>query len=350
MPRPRPASRIAAVACVALALLVAACSTDTTDDAPSADERKQLFGEQCEDAVIPDLPDLAPVAGEPGERKVKSDFGTVELPGDPKAALGMYTTDLDILIWLRYPLAKSQPIRDFGYTTFPCFFPYDALEGIGTFVNFPEYDFEKVLQAEPDFILNGLGYDKKTVRRLPQIAPTYNVNAFDGKSWLTHFEQTAKALGREQYFQEWKTLYDERVAALKKDLGDTSGIVVSPFSYWDDSVQVHCLSNVECQVFDDLGLTIAAPAVADDGEGRALSGEQLGQLKDVDYAFTPEGLDEDSKKAQKKTLDEIAKNALWSDLEFVKKNQLISFEIEVSYGSPSGALAFLDVVRKALVK
>lgn len=47
-----------------------------------------------------------------------------------------------------------------------------------------------------DFVLNGLGYDGTSHDRLSAIAPTYTTNAFDGESWLPHFERTAKDLGR----------------------------------------------------------------------------------------------------------------------------------------------------------
>ena len=57
---------------------------------------------------------------------MQTDFGTVTLPTDPQAALGMYTTDIDMLITLGIPLAASQPIRG-GYTHYPSFFPQAEL-------------------------------------------------------------------------------------------------------------------------------------------------------------------------------------------------------------------------------
>ena len=125
---------------------------------------------------------------------VKAEFGEVELPTDPQAALGMYTTDVDILITLGYPFAKSQPIRgDSGYTTFPSYFPQAELAGVTPFANYPDFNYEKILAAQPDFILNGLGYDKKTDERLKEIGATYTVNAFDGRNWREHFKGTAAA-------------------------------------------------------------------------------------------------------------------------------------------------------------
>ncbi len=261
----------------------------------------------------------------------------------------MYTTDVDILVWLRYPLAEQQPIRgDSGYTTFPCFFPYDPLSDKTTFANYPDFDYESILAAQPDLILNGLGYDKKVVQRLAEIGPTYSVNAFDGTSWETHFQQTAAALGRSQYFQDWRAVYEQRLAQVKAKIADPASITVAPVGFWEGEATTGCYSGVECQVFDDLGLTIAPTALANDREGEALSGEQIGKLAGIDYAFTTKGLGATGQKEFDAIMAEAGKNALWNDLEFVKQGNIVTYEMEMTYGSPSGQLAFLEVVESAL--
>lgn len=332
-------------------LLAASCgATDPELSQGDVEDRAEQLDEQCQDAVIPELPALEPVSGGEGTATVATEFDDVELPTAPEAALGMYTTDVDILIWLRYPLAASQPIRgDAGYTTFPCFFPQDALAEVSTFANYPEYDYEALLMAEPDFILNGLGYDPDVVERLPEIAPTYSVNAYDGQSWLTHFEETAAALGRTQYFEEWKAIYDARVAEISAQLTDPASITVAPVGYWEDQFQTGCYSGVECQVFEDLGLTIADTSLENDREGEALSGEQIGTLSDIDYAFMIRGLGADEEAQFQQLLDEAAKNPLWAQLDFVQQDGIVGYEMEMTFGSPSGQLAFLEVVAGALV-
>ena len=45
---------------------------------------------------------------------------------------------------------------------------------------------------------------------------------------------------------------------------------------------------------------------------------------------------------------EAAKNPLWVQLDFVKAGHIVPFEMEMVYGSPSGQLAFLEVVAEAL--
>lgn len=355
MPRSPRLWRLAAVAACAGVLGLTACSTDSvaTDDdmasAPTSEEQQVLLDEQCVDQVIPELPDLTPVEPAEGTATVTTDFGDRELPTDPAAALGMYTTDVDMLVWLRYPLADTQPIRaDFGYQTFPCYFPTEQLQGVGTFANFPDYDYESILGAQPDFILNGLGYDKKAVKRLDEIAPTYSVDAFDGQSWMTHFEETAAALGRTEYYQEWKDLYDDRIAEVVAQIEDPASITVAPVSFWDGQAWTGCYSGVECQVFEDLGLTIDENSLLNDRAGEEISGEQIGRLDGIDWAFMGKTVGPSGDKEFQKILDAAGKNALWNELPFVVDDQIVTYEAEITYGSPSGQLAFLDVVEEAL--
>lgn len=275
----------------------------------------------------------------------------IAMPAEPKAALGFYTTDLDILITLGFDLAGTQPIRD-DFTSFPDFFPQEELEGLKTFGNFPEFNFEAVLDAEPDFILSGLGYEKDLDGQLQKIAPTYTYNAFDGGDWRDAVAQTAKDLGREDEWQAWVDRYEARVADIRARL-EAADIhpVVADMGYWDGQVTVSCYG-VPCLVFADLGLEMAPlmnatdeglPASEDYAE---LSPEQLGQLEGIDVVFT--GANEDGT-VWVETDDALKQNALWQSLSFVTDKQYHPYNYEMIYGSPSGQDAFLSVVEKALL-
>jgi iron complex transport system substrate-binding protein len=280
---------------------------------------------------------------------VVSKFGTVTLPAAPKKALGMYTTDVDILITLGIPLAQNQPIRGDGWTDFPTFFPQAELENVKPFANYPDYNFEKILAAEPDFILNGLGYDADVVKKLPGIAPTYSVDAFDGRNWLEHFKETAVALGRVDKYDEWIRKYDARVAEVKAAIGERGkGLVVAPVSSYEGKVSSACYSGVECQAFRDVGLTVFPGAQRNGGKGLDLSLEQVGQLSAIDYAFTIQvpGAKGTAEYATSQT--DLLKNPLWARLAFVQKEQIVPYDMEMTYGSPSGQMAFLDVIEKAI--
>lgn len=306
---------------------------------------------ECGGYPAPAIPDLTPMAAAEGTATVATPFGDVDLPVAPGAALGMYTTDVDILVWLGYPLATSQPMRgDSGYQTFPCFFPQEALAGIATFGNYPDYNYEQMLLAEPDFILNGLGYDTTVNERLPQIAPTYSVDAFDGRSWQEHFRETAEALGRPDRYAAWEAHYQARLAEVRAVIGDNADAVVTPLGFWEGKYNASCYTGVECTVFRDLGLTIYEGALRDGGSGVELGAEEIGQLAGIDYAFTGVGLGEEGLAALAATLGEAASNPLWAGLDFVAADHIVPFEFEMTFGSPSGQLAFLEVVAKALAE
>lgn len=272
----------------------------------------------------------------------------VTVPGDVKAAVGFYTTDVDILMTLGIPLAKDQPIRgDSGYTTFPAFFPQEPLNGVTPFANYPEFNYEKVLDAEPDFILNGLGYDTKIHDKLTTIAPTYTVNAFDGKPWHEHFERTAKDLGRTEKFQEWKASYEKQAKDAKSaiDAAGNGDLTVASFGFWEGKANVACYSGVQCDAFNKIGLKIT-PISADDK--LTIAPEQLDKLNDVDAIWMAKGLGETGEKEFKETMSTLERNPLWKDLPFVKNKRIYTYEMEMTYGSPSGATAFVEQVRKDL--
>jgi iron complex transport system substrate-binding protein len=336
-------------AVLASALLTMSLSAAHANDAATS-AVSQGTG-HCAHYALPAFPDLTPIAGADGTHSVTSPFGEVELPTNPAASLGMYTTDIDILIWLGFPLAKQQPIRgDNNYQSFPCFFPLAALENVTPFGNYPEYSFEQVLVAEPDFILNGLGYDMTVNERLPQIAPTYSVNAYDGRSWQEHFKETATALGRLDRYEAWLALYQARLDEVRQTIENPADIVVSPLAAWDGKFVASCYAGVECTVFRDLGLTIFKPALVDGGTGTEFGPEDLGQLTQIDFAFSSAAAGEEGLASFRESVADYEKNPLWSTLKISEHGQYVPFDMEMVYGSPSGQLAFLEVVAATLAK
>ena len=324
----------AAMALGALAtLLLAGCSTDSV-----------AGGEDAKDAAATSS------AAPPKDITVKSEFGEVTLPGQPKAALGMYTTDVDILITLGIPLAKEQPIRGDGYDDFPTFFPQEELADVTPFANYPDYNYEKILQIQPDMILNGLGYDPKTVKRLPEIAPTYSLDAFDGRNWMEHFEETARALGKTAEYEAWVASYEKRVAEVKAKL-DPSVLdkVYSPLSYYEGEVALGCYTGIECAVLEDLGLYVFTDAKAKKGEGvslepraaRPAQGPRRRLHDDPARGQGRGGVPDDARRSW-------ARTPAGASSTFVKNEQIYPYDMEMTYGSPSGQMAFLDVVEKAL--
>lgn len=301
-------------------------------------------------------PQTEPAASQPAaseaaatELTVETDNGTVTIPAEPKRALGFYTTDVDILITLGIALAPEQPIRD-DWSAFPSYFPTKELEGVKGFHNYPEFNLEKILDVEPDFILNGLGYETDLHAKLSPIAPTYTYNAFDGSDWRVKFLKVATDLGREDRAKAWLDDYASRIDATKQKIqAKGQAPVVADISYYNGEVNIGCYS-ISCLIFADLGLEISPLADGDgdgkpDNQGRKLSMEQLGQLSDIDVIFT--GVSEDGSGL---ITEEAAlkSNPLWTKLPFVTNGKVYPYNYEMSYGSPSGQDALLEVIDKAL--
>ena len=200
------------------------------------------------------------------------------------------------------------------------------------FANYPEFNYEKVLEANPDFILSGLSYDTEIPKKLNPIAPTYNYNGFDGADWRDHFKKTAETLNRTEQYQAWTDKYQARVDEIKAKI-KAAGIdpVVASVSFYDGKVGVDCYG-IACLVFDDLGLKISKLARANDArrhepEPRAARPAQ-GHRRGVHHV----GVGEERSLLQ--TSDKLNASSVWKGLDFVKNDQITNINMEMVYGSP----------------
>ncbi|AHW63548.1 Putative ABC-type Fe3+-hydroxamate transporter, substrate-binding lipoprotein [Corynebacterium glyciniphilum AJ 3170] len=271
----------------------------------------------------------------------------VDLEHEPTAAMGFYTTDVDILATLGIPLASTQPVRD-GYDSFPSYFPQDALKNVtDTFVNYPEVNYEAVADAAPDFILNGIGGLEEAHDKLSAVASTYSNNSFDGEPWLRHFERTAADLGREEHLTQWKDRYTAATEDFRAKI-ESSGhgeLTVGTLGFYDNKFNVGCYAGLECGVFSDLGLDLM---VEEGDRDLELSMEQIHRLADLDAVWigTVQGKTDDAD--FENMMDQLKDNPQWRSLPFVKNNRVFTYDMEMQYGSPSAALAFADRVSQDL--
>lgn len=271
------------------------------------------------------------------------------MPIEPAAALGFYTTDVDILITLGFALAKKQPIRD-NYDTFPSYFPVEPLAGIEPFANYPEFRYEAVLEAAPDFILNGLAYDEDTIERLPQIAATYSVNGFDGQDWRVHFQNTAEALGRQEQHQAWVDEYQALLERTKQDIAASAAAdwTVIDIGYWNDAVQLGRSGVPYYSLVDDLQLKTHPLMGAE--TPTPLPAERLGELADADVAIMGRPAGPSGDAALKETLNTLDGFPTWRDLPFVKNDRIYGYDMEMTFGSPNGQSAFVEWIRTTLLE
>lgn len=61
------------------------------------------------------------------------------------------------------------------------------------------------------------------------------------------------------------------------------------------------------------------------------------------------GAGDSGQKESQTTKDTLGKNKLWTAPPFVADDRIVPYEMEMTYGSPSAAMAFLDVMQKAFI-
>ena len=164
-----------------------------------------------------------------------------------------------------------------------------------------------------------------------------------------HFAETAEALDRTAEHQAWVERYEAAVAEAKADIAATPAKdwTIATLGYWENSIQLGC-DGVPCYtVKGDLQLS-THPLM--DNKQATLSAEQLGQLRSVDAVFMGVGVGEEGRKQHEELLAKLNKIPTWRTLPFVRDNRIFTYEMEMQFGSPSGQVAFLEAVRKALVE
>lgn len=272
----------------------------------------------------------------------------ITMPAEPQNALGFYSTDFDLLLTLGIATADTQPIRD-GVDKFPDFFPIDVDRDLTTYPSYPDYDLEATASADPDFILNGLGFKDDLDEQLQTIAPTYTFDSFADEDWRDSAEKVASDLDRTEQWQAWEEGYNDRINDLKATIAemDDAPTVVAA-GVFQGKVDTAC-HGVPCLVFKDLGLDISEAMDPEDGisinDADGLSMEELGRLSDADIAFTWANADGSVPLTEDEAL---SSDNLWQSLPFVEDGNIVEYDREMLYGSPSAQDAFLTVVEEAL--
>ena len=263
------------------------------------------------------------------------------MPTEPRRVFGMYTTDLDYALALGLPIAPVQAIRN-GSVGLPDFFPQEELGDVEFFVNYPEYNWERIASIDADLILNGLGYDGgPDVERLNEIAPTYTFNGFGG-DWRDDFTAMGEAFGREAEAATFLEQLDERTDELRAIVPE--GLTVAFGWYNPDGgggfvgPQLDSLQGV---IFDDLG--IAVPALVTE-PWTEIAQEQMLEMTDADLFIVAVETAEDADA----TLAAVREDPVWSALPAVQAGNLVAMNNELSYASPSAHLQFLDELADVL--
>lgn len=279
-------------------------------------------------------------------RTVRDETGQVQVPAEPARVFGMYTSDLDMAITLGLPLAPVQSIRA-GSVSFPDFLPADALDGVQTLVNYPEFDFEAIASAAPDVILNGLGYEGgPDAERLTQIAPTFTYDGFSG-DWLEKFELVAEAFDRTAQYQQYVDTLDARFADLRALLdGGEKPTVLYGWANTEGGAGFYGPDAGGSPFVDALGKVGLSTTAAATEPWTELAQENLNQLADVDILIFAVETSADVEELVRR----VNSDPVWAALPAVRDGQVYTVSNELSYASPYAELAFLDEFERILTE
>nr|WP_041919018.1 ABC transporter substrate-binding protein [Gloeocapsa sp. PCC 7428] len=196
----------------------------------------------------------------------------------------------------------------------------EQVESVG---DYKTPNLEKVLKLKPDLIIYDSQYEsqlKSIYKQLSSIAPTVILNTpFPPPPWIDMFEELATVLGKEEVSQQLIAQYWQRVEKLKQALGDrrqTLEVSIantsSEYGIWSYGEK-----HFSGSILKDIGLQRPPAQRGDFFYIENISQEKISDI-DGDVLFFVSWEREDDRK----TLDKLKQNPLWSQLEVVQNNKV----------------------------
>jgi iron complex transport system substrate-binding protein len=279
---------------VAVALTAVACG-GATDSASDSDDAITTAGEVCSGSTpagstSDPLPDDLPagrgvvVAGEDGDRIVRTKWGDVTVPDAPERIVSVYgDIDLESMLALGVePVAAGTQ----GGAVESGFAPH--LEGVVADVeplawtNGPSI--EAIAAQNPDLIF---APDAETAKLLDDLAPVVPSGTWDPTQWKEDFLYVGAVIGCADEAEDRLSEYEDRAAALREEIAPTieAKTVASPQVSFDHAqIVVAGVDQHSSTVLTELGFTLAPIVEGGDPWEISLSHERLDDL-DADILF-----------------------------------------------------------------
>lgn len=262
------------IAAILAALLLAACGGS---EAPSSS------GDTAEEQALPEGRGIV-TENPDGTRTVKSAYGTVSVPAEPKrvvSVIGDIDFETMIALGIKPVGAGTQ-----GGTIESGFAPHLAgkTDGVQALAWADGAPIEAIAALKPDLIFVP---NEESAKKLEKIAPVVSRGSWIGSEWKEDFLWVAEVLGRSDDAKKLLADYETRAATMKGALAPMvqGKTVLSPQVAYDHAqVYVDADDTLSGAVLTELGLKLHETAMRDDEEGIAVSFEQLDQM-DADYLF-----------------------------------------------------------------
>ncbi len=227
----------------------------------------------------------------------------------------------------------------------------EQVESVGSY-NSP--NIEKILKLKPDLIISGSDL-KGIYKQLSYIAPTVVLNTpYPPPPWTDMLEELAQILGKEEVSKQLIDKYWQRVEKLKQALGVGAA---SPNENRRNTIKVS-IANTSSEsgiwsygekhfsgsVLKDIGLQRPKSQRGDFFYIENISKEKISDI-DGDVLFFASWEREDDKK----TLDKLKQNPLWSQLEVFQKDKVYFVGMHWHSSDIFAINAILDDLEKYLV-
>ncbi|MFF5818293.1 ABC transporter substrate-binding protein [Lysinibacillus capsici] len=232
----------------------------------------------------------------------------------------------------------------------------DQMEGVEVVGIEHEINIEKIASLKPDLIIGNKLRQEKDYAKLSKIAPTVFSDTLRG-DWKENFKLYAKAVNQETKGEEVLKAYEDKLQALKEELGEQTNQEVSFVRFMADKSRIYYTDSFSGVIFDALGFKRVA-AQADLFKDNAKLGnlaievgkEAIPQMDgDVIFYFTYMPTGDDSALA---TEQEWTQDPLWKNLTAVQKGNAHKVD-DVIWNTAGGILAaniMLDQVKEIFVK
>ncbi|WP_158583377.1 ABC transporter substrate-binding protein [Salinisphaera sp. Q1T1-3] len=283
------------------------------------------------------------LAGPATAREIVDATGTqVDVPEQPQRVLALGERDLGAALALEVTPVGRLDGR--GMSGAPRYLG-PAAEQIPSLGQFLQPAMGRVIEAGPDLILAGGFTDARLIAQLRRIAPTVVTSTHDD-DWKQSLERVAAALGRPDRLHRFMQRYQDRVAALRAELGDRAGETVSIVRWNPRGPMTMQRDAFASQVLADVGLS-RPPSQQQPGSAhtRPLSLEAMRRLN-ADWLYV--GLLDAAPEA---ALAEARRSAAFRTLPVVENGHAFGVDgaLWTSRGGPLAALAILDTLQRTIL-
>lgn len=279
-------------------------------------------------------------------RTVRHALGSTKIPAQPKRLAVLWRPTLSAVVQL-----GLRPVASMGEPGEPNsglapYLPDGYRTGDLAIVASPrEINFERVAAARPDAIIgtDAIVDSKSTYDKLSRIAPTVVLPWPGTESWRKNLTDTADALGLRAKADQVVKQYQDRVAAVRKNLRDPGRTRVSLVRIQTaEEIRVETPRSFPGQVLADIGFARPNNQTTPDADRDyiSLSLERIPSA-DGDAIIVMHGSDKaDAWQA-------IRSNPLWSRLPAARGNMVFTVNYDI-WGSSNyyGALRILDDMAK----